>query len=146
MLREILKTEDDFFVSERIDGALFKVDIRSIPDNAFLTRGINKLISSLGISFSGISYVKPRMDTPCMYGACNILGDRIAVESQLAWKDVKRIKREDGGVFYIRIDVDGAYSDNQRLVVSWDVENLPIDGIKMSPVLDLLIKAQQPSS
>lgn len=138
MLRKALQTDNGFFVSERVDGALFKADIRSIPDSAFLTRGINKLLSSLGISLSGISYVKPRMDTPCMYGVCKILGDSITVESQLAWKDLKRIKREDGGVFYINIDVDGAYSDSQRLVVSWDVENLPIDGIKMSPVLDLL--------
>lgn len=139
MLRKQVQSEDGFFVSERIDGALFKADIRSIPDKVFLTKGINTLISSLGISFNNISYVKPRMDTPCMYGACEILGDSIAVESQLAWIDLKRIKREDGGVFYISIDVDGAYSNRQRLVVSWDVENAPIDSIEMSPVLDLLI-------
>lgn len=142
MLRKQLQIDNGFFVSEWIDGALFKADIRSIPDSTFSTKGINKLISSLGIAFSGISYVKPRMDTPCMYGYCEILGDFIAVESQFAWKDLKRIKREDGGVFYISIDVDGAYSDFQRLVVSWDVENVSIDSIKMSPVLDLIIKAQ----
>jgi len=142
MLRKQLQTDNGFFVSEWIDGALFKADIRSIPDSAFSTKGINKLISSLGIAFSGISYAKPRMDTPCMYGCCEILGDLIAVESQFAWKDLKRIKREDGGVFYISIGVDGAYSDFQRLVVSWDVENVSIDSIKMSPVLDLIIKAQ----
>jgi hypothetical protein len=142
MLRKQLQGENGFLVSERIDGALFKADIRSIPDSAFLTRGINKLTGSLGITFSGISYAKPRMDTPCMYGACEILGDSIAVESQLAWKDLKRIKREDGGTFYIGIEVDGAYSDRQRLIVYWDVENVPIDTIKMSPVLDLLIETK----
>lgn len=142
MLREQLQTDNGFFVSERINGALFKTDIRSIPDSAFVTKGINKLLSSLGIEFSGISYARPRMDTPCMYGYFEILGDSIAVESQLAWKDLKRIKRESGGVFYISINVDGAYSYRQRLVVSWDVENIPIDSIKMSPVLHLIRKAQ----
>ncbi|EGR5926654.1 hypothetical protein BS028_07580 [Vibrio parahaemolyticus] len=143
MLREQLQEDNGFLVSERINGALFKADIRSIPDRAFLTSGMNKLISSLGIKFCNVAYAKPRMDTPCMYGECEILGDSIAVESLLAWKDLKRIKREDGGVFYIVIEVDGSYSDRQRLVVSWDVENVPIDSIKMSPVLDLLIKAQE---
>lgn len=143
MLREQLQEDNGFLVSERIDGALFKADIRSIPDRAFLTSGMNKLISSLGVKFCNVTYAKPRMDTPCMYGTCEILGDSIAVESLLAWKDLKRIKREDGGVFYIAIEVDGSYSDRQRLVVSWDVENVPIDSIKMSPVLDLLIKAQE---
>ncbi len=142
MLRKQLQDDTGFIVSERVDGALFKADIRSIPDNAFLTRGINKLTASLGIRFSGITYAKPRMDTPCMYGACEILEDSVAVESQLAWKDLMRIKREDGGVFCIYIEVDGAFSDRQRLVVSWDVENVPIDSIKMSPVLDLLKEAR----
>jgi len=142
MLRKQLQTDDDFFVSEWINGALFKADIRSIPDTAFSTKGINKLISSLGIVFSGISYVKPRMDTPCMYGGCDILEDSITVESQLAWKDLKRVKRENGGVFYISIVVDGPYSAFQRLVVSWDVENVPMDSIKMSPILDLLTSTQ----
>jgi hypothetical protein len=140
MLRKILMSDNDFFVSEKVDGALFKADIQSIPEDAFLTKGMNKLLSSLGIVFSGISYAKPRMDTPCMYGSCSILGDSIAVESQLAWKDLKRIKREDGGVFYISIHVDGAYSARNRLVVSWDVEKQPIDSIKMSPIIDLLIE------
>jgi hypothetical protein len=143
VLRKQLQGDDDFLVSERIDGALFKSSIRSIPDSAFVTNGINKLVASLGIEFSGISYVKPRMDTPCMYGACKILGDSIAVESQFAWKDLKRIKRDDGGVFFIGIEVDGSYSDRQRLVVYWDVESVPIDTIKMSPVLDLLIEAKE---
>ena len=129
-----------FFLSERIDGALFKANISSLPDSVFLTKGINKLIAGLGISFKGISYVKPRMDTPCMYGECEILGDSIAVEAQLAWTDLKRIKRFSGGVFYIFIAVDGAFSDMQRLIVSWDVDNVPIDSIKMSPILDLLLK------
>lgn len=142
MLREQLQEDNGFLVSEKINGALFKADIIAIPDSAFLTKGINKLLSSLGIAFSGISYVRPRMDTPCMYGACEILGDLIAVESQLAWKDLKRIKRDNGGVFCISINVDGAFADRQRLVVSWDVENVPIDSIKMSPILHLIRKAQ----
>ena len=45
---------------------------------------------------------------------------------QLAWKDLKCIKQKDGGVFYISIDVDEPYSDWQKLVVSWDVENVPV--------------------
>tara|TARA_B100002049_G_C16084874_1_gene378885 strand:+ start:2040 stop:2471 length:432 start_codon:yes stop_codon:yes gene_type:complete len=142
MLLKQLQTDNGFFLSERVDGALFKADIRSIPDRAFLTSGINKLISSLDVVFSNISYAKPRMDTPCMYGFCKILGHSIAVESQLAWRDLRRIKQEDGGVFHIDINVDGAYSDFQRLIVSWDVENVPIDSIKMSPVIDLILRTQ----
>jgi len=142
MLRELLEGTNGFILSERVDGALYKADIKSIPDNVFLTSGINKLLTYLGIVFKDIKYIKPRMDTPCIYGACEVLGDLIAVESQLTWKDLKRIKHQDGGVFYIRIDVDGKVSDNQRLVVSWDVENIPIETITMSPVLELINKAK----
>ncbi len=142
MLIKQLQADNGFIASEWVDGVLFKAEIRSIPDREFCTQGMNKLIASLGIKFSDISYVKPRMDTPCMYGACDILGDSIAVESQLAWKDLMRIKRVDGGVFHISIHIEGPHSDEQRLVVSWDVENVSIDSIKMSPVIKLLKEAQ----
>lgn len=138
MLRELLQDGNGFISSEAVKGALFKADIRDIPDGAFSTTGINKLISPLGISFSGLTYVKPRMDTPCMYGYCKILNDSIIVESQLAWTDVKRIKREEGGIFYIYLDIEQDTSFLPRMKVCWDVENVPIETIKMSPILDLL--------
>ena len=74
MLRKQLQTDNGFFVSEGIDGALFKADIGSIPDSAFSTKGVNKPISSLGIAFSGISYAKPRMGGDHLY--CNF-GERV---------------------------------------------------------------------
>lgn len=138
MLRELLKDDQGFIANEAVKGALFKAHIRDIPDGAFSTKGINKLISSLGISFRGLTYVKPRMDTPCMYGYCNILNDLIAVESQLAWKDIKRIKRENGGIFYIYLGIEKDCSFLPTMTVTWDVENIPIESIKMSPILDLI--------
>ena len=138
MLRKQLETAHGFLVSETIDGVLFKADISTIPDAAFDTRGINRLLGPLGITLKDIRYVRPRMDTPCIYGACEIIGDLVAVESCLTWKDLKRMKRQHGGVFYISINVDGAYSDQQRLLISWDVESVPMDSLVMSPVVDLL--------
>lgn len=138
MLMKMLQDESGFIANERVNGALFKADISGIPDNLFSSGGIGRLTEGLDISFRNIKYVKPRMDTPCMYGACTILQDSIPVESHYSWKDLKALKRNKGGIFVINIEVDGELSAQPRLLTSWHVENLPIDRIKMSPLLRLL--------
>ncbi|EGR4074772.1 hypothetical protein DDO73_17080 [Vibrio cholerae] len=142
MLKDLLRDNTGFIAQERVFGALFKANIRELDESVFSTKGINKLVSHLGITFGGILYCRPRMDTPCLYGACTILGDKVAVESALSWKELKRIQRQEGGVFCIYIEIQKETSFNPRLVVYFEVEKASISSIKLSPVLDL-IKVEQ---
>lgn len=67
MLKHLLRDKTGFIAQERVFGALFKANIRELDESVFSTKGINKLVSHLGISFGGILYCRPRMDTPCLY-------------------------------------------------------------------------------
>lgn len=143
MLGEMFEDQTGYISSEKVDGALFKANITDIPDKYFSKSGMNKLLSELGVKFTNMSYVKPRMDTPCMYGSCEVLGDPIAVESLLSWKDLKSIKQGDGGIFSIEIFVQYEGSFLSRLMVTWDVEQVDIESIPMSPILSLITNENQ---
>jgi len=137
-----MKTErnsDAFIGSENVDGGIFKKRVGDIPDNLFCTKGINTLIKHLGIKIDGLTYVKPRIDTPCMYGQMTIFNKPIGLESYYSWKDIIRMKKDNpDGVFIIFIYIMNETSFLENVTVSWSVENLPIESVKMSPLVDKL--------
>lgn len=136
----MLEDSQGFIANNRVDGALFKADIKKLPENTFSSRGINHAVEHLGIVFSDINYVNPRMDAPCMYGFCDILKQNVAIESHLSWKMLKEMRRREGGVFVISIVVENELSFSSRLLVKWDIEPCALESIKMSPILGLLEK------
>ena len=81
MLTTTLKDADGFIANQSVYGALFKVDLTSLPDGTLSTRGFNRLLDKTGIKFADVTYVNPRAECPSLYGCCVILNERINLES-----------------------------------------------------------------